>query len=166
VRSLNYLKDKNIKLMLLGEFPEKILKDELEKQPEWKMVEFKGWVPQKEAYRQMHDADIGLVCFLPEPNHINAIPNKIFEYMAASIPVIASNFPLWKKIIDENQCGICVNPLDPKKIARAIRYLIEHPKEAKRMGENGRTVIMKKYNWESEGKKLLKIYEKMVCQKN
>jgi len=83
----------------------------------------------------------------------------MFEYMAAALPIIASNFPLWKEIIEGNNCGICVNPLEPKEIARAIEYLIEHPDEARKMGENGRKVVLEKYNWENESKKLLKVYE-------
>jgi len=88
-----------------------------------------------------------------------ALPNKIFEYMAAALPIVASNFPLWKEIIEGNHCGICVNPLDPKEIARVIEYLIEHPEEAKKMGENGRKAVLEKYNWENESKKLLDVYK-------
>ena len=79
--------------------------------------------------------------------------------MAAGLPIIASNFSLWKEIIEGNHCGICVNPLDPKEIARAIEYLIEHPEEAKKMGENGRKAVLEKYNWENESKKLLDVYK-------
>jgi glycosyltransferase involved in cell wall biosynthesis len=88
----------------------------------------------------------------------------MFEYMAAGLPVIASNFPLWKEIIEGNHCGIYVNPLKPKEIAKAIEYLIKHPKEAKRMGENGRKAVLEKYNWENESKKLLKIYEELLSK--
>lgn len=103
----------------------------------------------------------GLVTFLPEPNHINAQPNKMFEYMSAGIPVICSDFPLWRKIVEKNKCGICVNPEDPKEIASAINYLFEHPEEAKQMGKNGRIAVKKKYNWESESRKLINIYESL-----
>lgn len=103
----------------------------------------------------------GLVTFLPEPNHINAQPNKMFEYMSAGIPVICSDFPLWRKIVEENKCGICVNPEDPKEIASAINYLFEHPEEAKQMGKNGRIAVEKKYNWETESRKLITMYKSL-----
>lgn len=158
VESLKFIKDKTIKLILIGRFSDKGLREELKKIPEWKRVEFKGWLQQKEAYQTMINADIGLICFLPVPNHMNAIPNKLFEYMAAGIPVIASNFPLWRDIIGGNKCGLTVDPTKPKAIAKAAEWLIEHPEEAQKMGENGRKAVLEKYNWEAESKKLLKIY--------
>ena len=81
--------------------------------------------------------------------------------MVAGLPVIASNFPLWKEIIEGNNCGICVNPLEPKEIAKAVEYLIKHPEEARKMGENGRKAVLEKYNWEKESEKLLKVYEEL-----
>ncbi len=162
VKSLKFIKDKTIKLILIGRFSDKGLGEEIKKIPEWKRIEFKGWLQQKDAYQAMMNADIGLICFLPAPNHINAIPNKLFEYMAAGLPVVASNFPLWREIVEKNKCGICVNPLGPKEIARTIEYLIAHPKEAKKMGENGRKAVLEKYNWESESKKLLNIYKQLL----
>jgi len=87
---------------------------------------------------------------------------KLFEYMSAGIPVVASNFPLWKEIVEGNNCGICVDPLKPKEIADAIRYLLEHSEEAKEMGENGRKAVEEKYNWETESKKLLQIYRELL----
>jgi len=81
--------------------------------------------------------------------------------MATGLPVIASNFPLWKEIIEGNNCGLTVNPFEPKEIAKAVEYLIEHPEEAKKMGENGRKAVLEKYNWENESKKLLKIYKEL-----
>jgi glycosyltransferase involved in cell wall biosynthesis len=104
----------------------------------------------------------GLVLFHPQPNHINAQPNKMFEYMSAGIPVIASNFPLWKEIIEGNNCGICVDPLNANEIANAINSIMDNPDQAKLMGENGRRAVEEKYNWEHEAKKLLKIYEGLL----
>jgi glycosyltransferase involved in cell wall biosynthesis len=82
--------------------------------------------------------------------------------MAAGLPVVASNFPLWKEIVEGNRCGITVDPLDPKAIAQAIEYLLTHPEEARQMGENGRRAVEEKYNWESESKKLLGVYAKLL----
>ena len=82
--------------------------------------------------------------------------------MSAGIPVIASNFPLWREIVEGNQCGLTVNPLDPEEIVRAIEYLITHPEEARRMGKNGQRAVLAKYNWEQEGAKLLGLYKKLM----
>ena len=99
----------------------------------------------------------------PIINYLDALPVKMFEYMAAGIPVIASNFPLWKVIVDGAQCGLCVDPLDPKAIGEAIQYLVDHPDEAEKMGKNGRLAVEEKYNWLIEEQKLLQIYENLLA---
>ena len=82
--------------------------------------------------------------------------------MAASIPVIASNFPLWKEIVEKNKCGICVNPLNPREIAAAINWVLQNPADAAEMGRNGRKTIEEKYNWETESRKLISFYEQLL----
>jgi len=82
--------------------------------------------------------------------------------MSAGIPVVASNFPLWKEIVEGNNCGICVDPLNHKEIANAIEYLLEHSEEAKGMGENGRRAVLGKYNWDLAAQELLKLYSEVL----
>ena len=81
--------------------------------------------------------------------------------MSAGIPVIASNFPLWKEIIEGAECGICVDPLNPEEIAEVIQFIVAHPAEAEQMGKNGRRAVEEKYNWGMEEKKLLGLYDKV-----
>jgi glycosyltransferase involved in cell wall biosynthesis len=126
--------------------------------PGWDKVEELGQLNRSEVAQTLARSMAGLVLFHPEPYHLDAQPNKMFEYMSASLPVIASNFPLWKEIIEGNQCGICVDPMNPAAIGEAIQWLIDHPDEAKRMGENGRRAVEKKYNWESQVISLTKLY--------
>jgi glycosyltransferase involved in cell wall biosynthesis len=109
--------------------------------------------------------DAGIVCFQPLPFCRVALPNKIFEYMAAALPVVASNFPLWREIIEGNSCGLCVDPEDPNDIAQAVRYLYGHPEERRKMGENGYRAVREKYNWEKEGEKLVALYKSLLEDK-
>jgi len=102
----------------------------------------------------------------PTTNYFESLPVKMFEYMSAGIPVIASNFPLWKEIVEGNKCGICIDPQSPEEIAKAVEYLLNNPEIAKQMGENGRKVVEEKYNWENEGKKLLEVYSILVNKLN
>jgi glycosyltransferase involved in cell wall biosynthesis len=120
------------------------------------------WVPYEEKERFSSEASIGVVTYLPYPNNISCLPNKLFDYMLVGLPVIASNFPLYKEVVDENNCGLIVDPTKPEEIAAAIEYLIEHPEEARKMGKNGRKAVLEKYNWEKESKKLLAIYERVL----
>ena len=125
-------------------------------------VRYLGKVPFEEVSRYYALADIGLVCIQPLERHKVSLPNKIFEYMAAGLPIIASNFPLWKKIVDDAGCGICIDPTDPEKIAEAILYLLDNPQLGKEMGENGRRAAKERYNWKKESKKLLEVYKKLI----
>lgn len=151
-----------VKLNVAGKFSQQSFEQEVKNKVAWKekINEF-GFVSRKETAQIMADSKIGIVTFLPLPNHVDAQPNKMFEYMSAGIPVIGSDFPLWRDIIVKNNCGLCVDPENPKAIADAIKELLNDPEKSKEMGKNGRKIILEKYNWESEGKKLVAIYNEL-----
>jgi glycosyltransferase involved in cell wall biosynthesis len=119
-------------------------------------------VPHEKVFELLAQAHVGVAVLRPNPNYVASLPTKLFEYMAVGLPVIASNFPLWKEIVEGNNCGLTVDPLNPEDIARAMKYLLEHPDEARQMGENGKKAVLEKYNWENESKKLLVLYEELL----
>ena len=163
VQSLEYIDEKlQVKLNLLGKFKEADFEKEVKSMEIFSKVDFIEWVPYKEVSYHLSTADIGLVLFHPVPNHIEAMPNKLFEYMSAGLPVIASNFPLWKEIVEGDNCGLTVNPMNPREIAAATEYLLERPELMEEMGKNGRKAVLEKYNWEQEAKKLLILYGKLL----
>lgn len=151
----------DIKLHIAGNFFSDALRKEVIKLPGWHSVIEHGYVSRSETVKILETSKAGIVTLWPTPNHINSQPNKMFEYMSAGIPVIASNFPLWEEIIKGNHCGLCVEPLNPNAIAEAIKYLLAHDAEASQMGINGRKAVEEKYNWEAEEKKLVGFYEKL-----
>ena len=104
----------------------------------------------------------GLVVLHPAQSFCEALPVKMFEYMAAGLPVIASDFPLWRQIVDEVGCGLLVNPLDPEDTARAMRWIVDHPAEARAMGQRGRTAVEQRLNWDNEVPALLDLYERIA----
>lgn len=160
IQSLQFIDIKyNVRLKLAGKFSDSNFEKDVQTLKEWNRVEFLGWISPEDIVKELSKVDIGLVCLHPLRRFLTSLPIKMFEYMAAELPVIASNFPLWKEIIEENKCGLTVDPLNPKEIARAVEYLTERTEEAKKMGENGRKAVLGKYNWENESKKLLKVYE-------
>jgi glycosyltransferase involved in cell wall biosynthesis len=163
VETMNYVKN-DVKLCLAGDFVDGVNLEKLSKFGNLEKIEFKGFLNRTQVQKLLNESLAGIVTFLPASNHINAQPNKMFEYMSVSLPVIASDFPLWKEIIEYNKCGICVNPQDPKKIAESIDYLFEHQNEAIEMGRNGKNAVYEKYNWNTEVKKLLNLYETWLKQ--
>jgi glycosyltransferase involved in cell wall biosynthesis len=147
------------KLNLCGQFDESKLKTFCKSLPGWGAVVERGYVDREELREILGRSVAGLVTFHPVLNHIDALPNKMFEYMSAGIPVIASDFPLWRRIVLGNHCGLCVDPMDPVAIAKAIDYLIQNPKVARLMGHNGRKAVLEIYNWSAEEAKLLAFYQ-------
>jgi glycosyltransferase involved in cell wall biosynthesis len=121
-------------------------------------VEFVPWVPYEEKERLSSQAAIGIITYLPYSNNTSCLPNKLFDYMLVGLPVVASDFPLYREVVEPSQCGLLVDPSQPGEIARAMEYLIQHREEARRMGENGRQAVLDKYNWEKESERLLEIY--------
>lgn len=149
------------KLLLAGNFLEENLRDETTQLNGWKKVAEQGYLNRNEVKELYKKSKIGIVTLHPIINYIDSLPVKMFEYMAAGIPVIASDFSLWENIVETNNCGICVNPLKPAEIANAISYLLNNPEEAQIMGINGQKLIKEKYNWKIEEKKLLSFYNQL-----
>ncbi len=153
-----------ITLDLAGDFPEGHFKDKIKSSAGWQYVNELGFINREVAQQVKSESIAGIVSFLPAENHINAQPNKIFEYMASGLPVIGSNFPLWRDIIEGNNCGICVDPSSPQSIADAILCIASDKQKSMLMGKNGIEAVKDKYNWKSEEKKLLTLYSKLLKQ--
>lgn len=150
------------RMHLAGNFSPESLYESIQKNPGWKKVDFYGTVGREKVAEILAKSVAGMVTLREAPNHVDSQPIKMFEYMSAGIPVIASNFPLWKQVIEDNRCGLCVNAQDPTDIARGIRYIVEHPLEAAEMGANGRKAVENRYNWEVEEKKLDILYASLL----
>ncbi|MBP8990882.1 MAG: glycosyltransferase family 4 protein [Spirochaetes bacterium] len=165
VKALEYI-NIDINLYLAGDFENKNLEQYVKSLNGWKKVKYYGYIEREGISKILKNSKIGIVTLHPTTNYFESLPVKMFEYMSAGIPVIASNFPLWKEIVEGNKCGICIDPQSPEEIAKAVEYLLNNPEIAKQMGENGRKVVEEKYNWEKEGKKLLEVYSIIVNKLN
>lgn len=164
VRAMEYVASAT-SLDLAGQFAEKEIEDEVRAYPGWSRINAHGFIDRSGVRDILASCVAGIVTFHPVPNHLDAQPNKMFEYMSAGVPVIASNFPLWREIIEGNDCGLCVDPLDPRSIAHAIDFLVRNPDQAARMGDNGRKAVQERYNWDAEEKKLLLLYKQLLTDK-
>jgi glycosyltransferase involved in cell wall biosynthesis len=146
------------RLALAGEFSEAGLQAELAAHPGWARITAHGQLDRAGVRRVAARAVAGLVILHPVAGYLEAQPVKLFEYMAAGIPVIASNFPRFRDIVEGSRCGVCVDPLDPAAIAAAIDDMVEHPERARAMGENGRKAVLEHYNWAAQAIKLTDFY--------
>lgn len=134
----------------------------------WNKVDYFGVIPHDKVAELMNRSIAGMVLNDYVANvgyHVGSLGNtKLFENMMCGIPVIATDFDLWKAIIDTYHCGICVNPHDIPSITCAIEYLLLHPEEARQMGDNGRRAVQEKYNWASQESVLFELYDNLLHQ--
>lgn len=149
-------------LNLAGTFSTKEFQTTVQNLNSWNKVSFHGFANREQVKIILSESKVGLVTLYPTINYIDALPVKMFEYMSAGLPVICSNIDLWNDIIESNNCGICVDPKNPKEIAEAGNKIIKNDKLAAQMGKNGRLAVEKKYNWKLEEEKLIKVYAKLI----
>jgi glycosyltransferase involved in cell wall biosynthesis len=126
-------------------------------------VETVGWVPFCDLPRWFAQADVGLVPWHKEKEFPPPIiPTKIFEYMAARLPVVASDRPTIRRFLEGRDCGLLVEPGDAQALAEAIECLLTHPARAQEMGQRGRQAVERDYRWETEDEKLVALYRQLA----
>ena len=152
------------RFLLAGEISNEYL-DKLKKLPGWRNVIFLGLIPYQQVLSLYSKSAFGIVIENYHPVNYNNEGSlgitKLFEFMQAGLPVICSDFILYKEIVSTYKCGITVNPTNIYEIVEAINYLFKNPVEAKKMGENGQRAVRQKYNWTTQEKVLIAMYEKL-----
>lgn len=163
IEAMGYIDEKyNCKLILAGKFNDPAYEKKIRSLEGFKLVDFKGFLEYNELKKLLIQCNIGILCFKPIPNQTESLPNKLFEYLAAGLAIVASNFLLWEDILIKNNCGVTVNPEDPKFIAEGIEKIISQNGKLEQMSQNA-FILSKNYSWESEKEKLLAVY-KRLCQ--
>lgn len=128
------------------------------------LLTFHGKTDARLVFSYAHEAIAGFALLKPVGDFPESYPTKIFEYMALELPVITSDFPLYRSVVEAHQCGFCIDPTNAQQLADTLVWLIEHPEEARQMGKNGRKAVEQDYNWQSEEDKLLKFYKQILSQ--
>jgi glycosyltransferase involved in cell wall biosynthesis len=121
-----------------------------------------GFKPQIEAFALAKGCVGGLAVLKAVGDYADSYPTKLFDYMALGLPVITSDFELYRAVVLPQNAGFCVNPTDEAQLADRMSYLINNPQEAIKMGTNGRKSVVDHYNWPQEAQKLLAFYEGVV----
>jgi len=150
------------RLILAGEFSPASLAEEARMWPGWERVIHLGWQDRQQVQRLLGTARVGLALLHPEPNYVECYSTKSFEYLQAGLPVVASDFPLWRSVLGETGGAVLVDPLDPGAIAAAVQRLLEHPEEAQAMGEAGRRAVTERFTWERQAWELLALYRRLL----
>ncbi|MCP1299703.1 glycosyltransferase [Chryseobacterium sp. S0630] len=161
MNSLELTKSK-AKLNLAGMYSSPALEKEIKEHRDYHLVNDFGYVNSEEVDNIYNRSLVGVVTLHPIPTFLVSLPIKMFEYMVAGIPFIASDFPYWRSLLKGSDCCIFVNPQKPQAIADAIDYFILNKERAKQMGELGQKLVYENFSWESQSEKLLTFYQKVL----
>ena len=162
IDAIDALRGSDAILRLAGDFPIDTDREDALARPGWAKVRFDGWVGRDGIADILANARAGLVVLKPVEHEMLTLPIKLFEYMAAGVPVIASDFPLWREIVNSVGCGLLVDPDDHARIADAMRWVMNNPDEAETMGRRGREAVMSHFNWGQEAQILFQTYDKIL----
>ncbi|MFO1418585.1 MAG: glycosyltransferase [Methylotetracoccus sp.] len=147
-----------IRLLLIGPFTD----DALEASTRRYVAEhelsdnviIQGPVRNVEAYPLLARCKLGVALLLPEPNFRKSLPTKMFEYMALGLPVVVSDFPLWKEIVDMHGVGYAVDPTDAPAVVAAVRRLLTDDALYREMSVKA-AYAAQEYSWETEGRRMV-----------
>lgn len=104
-------------------------------------------------------AVVGLCILKPIENYYYSQPIKLYEYMAAGIPFVCSDFPVWRKVAEDSHGGICVDPMDNDMISRVINELLKDREKAQEMGRKGHDYVIANCTWTNEERTLIGLYQ-------
>lgn len=141
------------RLVLCGRFRTDALLENCQKHPGWARIDYRGHISRTDVREIYAQATCGLVLFDKQPNHMESLPNKLFEYMGNSLPCVATDIPLWKDLVEGNDVGICVPSEDDAKMLEQITAYLADPQRRARQAYNGANLVREKYTWEPEFKK-------------
>lgn len=166
VQALKYVDDNlEYRMMFVGLFQdgiEKELEAQASKDQTISRLKLEGMLPWEENFLRTARAYCGCVFYEDNPNNQVGIPNRLFEYMYCGLPVLASDFPELKRIVNSTQCGIVVDSDDPKSIAKGIEFLLKKPQEARKMGERGRRAVEEEYGYHVDIERLEDLYKESL----
>jgi glycosyltransferase involved in cell wall biosynthesis len=127
------------------------------------ILEFYEKVPFSEVVQKLQKSDIGINLVLPiDTAHLLAQPQKLYEYLAAGLPVVAADVPTIHRVLTEYNCGLLVDPHSPNEIAAAIVRLAEDANLREQMGLNARQAAEREFNWESQASRLCLVVESLL----
>jgi len=138
--------------------------ERIEKEKLHSIVNRVGWdtyVPPSTMPPYYRHCDVGLALCEPHPNLVGSLLTKFYEYLHYGLPIICSNFPLWRKFIEENECGAVVPPGDVDAVLDVLSRWQRRPELYQAHARNARAAASK-YRWEKMGRRLVEIYRKML----
>lgn len=123
-------------------------------------VRLLGWKHHREHAAYLRHVDVGILPFLATEHIRITLANKLFDYMGAGLPVVASDVPPMRRIVEETESGLLVSPENSQALADALLRLFRDIGLCRRLGENGRAAIAGKYAWSNDAARLVAAIER------
>ena len=122
-----------------------------------------GWLPYGDVGGAIAPCHIGLICFLPSPNHRIAAPNKCFNYLLYGLPVVGPDYPQSHfAILEREGCAKLMDPTSPEACAATISAMISDRAGTGRMAALSDKLSKEKYRWEHMEPVLLDLYRRVL----
>ncbi len=124
-----------------------------------KYVTFWGWKPQDEAFKLLLESNITIIPHLKTEHSDNTSPNKIFHYMFAKKPILATNCNYIQNIVEKTNSGLIYENNSPDDFVEKMNFMLENPSKWDEWGNNGYNAVINTYNWENTSKELVNAYK-------
>lgn len=158
IKAMSYL-DTESELWLFGKWSGRDFEDQCRSYHEWKYVKYFGRQKVENVYVYLKNADIGLHMPYADKKNQSGYPVKAFEFMACKLPFIITDHPSKRR--NFSSCALFADPRKPEDIAEKIMILMNNGNMRLQLGEAGRKIIEKEFNWERESMNLVKFYRKL-----
>lgn len=123
---------------------------------------FYGYTDLKMALPYAENAVAGIALLKPVADYPESYTTKLFEYISLGLPVITSDFPIYRDVVEQSECGFCISPYDSDALYEKLSWIIENPGLGRLMGIKGRKSAEKNYNWQQEAGLLLSFYKSLL----
>ncbi len=152
------------RLLLVGPAVNDDALDKARTRPEWRFVDYRGQLPQEQAFAALEGADAGLILFEDTASHRFIDPNKIYEYLAGALPFIASDFRSWRERFEDAPVGLFVPTGESAAaLARRVAQFVADRTRLARSGRAGADFVWRNYSWQNDGApRLLALYQRVA----
>lgn len=137
------------------------LEARLSSMPGWASVDYYGLLSPDGARDLLLEAKVGFLLLQNTKAYRDSLPTKMFEYFAAGVPVVASDFPIWRGIVEQYDCGLLVDEKSAGAVANAVRRYVDDPDLLARHSVNARKAAERSLNWAPEAVALLGVYDRL-----
>ncbi|WP_082582887.1 glycosyltransferase family 4 protein [Frateuria sp. Soil773] len=127
---------------------------------EFGKAHYMGVLDEVELLKEYMRSNIGLILYKPISQYGMATAVKVYEYMAAGMPVIVPDHGDWPALMEQAKCGLVVNVDDTEQQVEAVTYLLSNPERAREMGRNGRVYALAHASWDAAFKNMTSMYQK------